>query len=382
MRKITFVAVLAIVFGSAFAQATELSNMYRGARPMGMGGAFTALADDENAVFYNPAGLASVKKSELDIINLTGEVSNNITNFAKDVGNIPQPDTTGQTAQTMQNYIGQPMHLRVSEFLNFTTTNFELGAYGLATVDASVNSPSYPTASVDAKVDAGAVLGLAHTFMEDKLQAGIGLKYLQRRRFVRLFTAADIVSATNNMNNSLQVSGSDLQTKSAVGIDLGAIYKLNSVNYSSQVGLSILNLGDVNFGDYSYTTTSGLTNTVPNKIPMTVNLGYAATRQFEYFSGTFAADYMDLLNNSSTANSINGSPSDSDYGKRIHLGAEIKFPYILSLRAGFNEGYPSYGLGLNFWLIELKYASYKEEVGGYAGQVADQRQVVQLLFGF
>lgn len=36
-----------------------------GARPAGMGGAFVALADDENAVFYNPAGLAFRESSAL-----------------------------------------------------------------------------------------------------------------------------------------------------------------------------------------------------------------------------------------------------------------------------------------------------------------------------
>ncbi len=33
-----------------------------GARPMGMGGAFTGLADDVNAIFINPAGIGSLKK--------------------------------------------------------------------------------------------------------------------------------------------------------------------------------------------------------------------------------------------------------------------------------------------------------------------------------
>ncbi len=35
-----------------------LFDLESGVRPLGMGGAFTALADDENALFYNPAGLA------------------------------------------------------------------------------------------------------------------------------------------------------------------------------------------------------------------------------------------------------------------------------------------------------------------------------------
>jgi len=35
-------------------------NFYSGARPMGMGGVFTAVADDVNAIFYNPAGVVFV----------------------------------------------------------------------------------------------------------------------------------------------------------------------------------------------------------------------------------------------------------------------------------------------------------------------------------
>ena len=36
-----------------------------GARPQGLGGAFVAISDDANALFYNPAGISNLKKSEL-----------------------------------------------------------------------------------------------------------------------------------------------------------------------------------------------------------------------------------------------------------------------------------------------------------------------------
>ncbi|MBC8234087.1 hypothetical protein H8E77_31455 [bacterium] len=40
-------------------------NLGAGARPMGMGGAYTGLADDANAPFFNPAGLTQLMKREL-----------------------------------------------------------------------------------------------------------------------------------------------------------------------------------------------------------------------------------------------------------------------------------------------------------------------------
>ncbi len=49
------VFALAIVLLAALAQT---SFAYYGARPMGMGGAFTAIADDANAAYWNPAGMA------------------------------------------------------------------------------------------------------------------------------------------------------------------------------------------------------------------------------------------------------------------------------------------------------------------------------------
>lgn len=37
-----------------------------GARPLGMGGAFTAIADNADAPYWNPAGLANIKSQEID----------------------------------------------------------------------------------------------------------------------------------------------------------------------------------------------------------------------------------------------------------------------------------------------------------------------------
>ncbi len=42
-----------------------------GSRPMGMGGAFVSLADDANALYWNPAGLARLQRSEVVLVHTT-----------------------------------------------------------------------------------------------------------------------------------------------------------------------------------------------------------------------------------------------------------------------------------------------------------------------
>ena len=52
---------------TAFAQSDE--NILVGSRPIALGGAFTAVADDVNAMFYNPAGLQFLRQHEVTYVN-------------------------------------------------------------------------------------------------------------------------------------------------------------------------------------------------------------------------------------------------------------------------------------------------------------------------
>jgi len=71
MRRSLALFLLAVVLGTAelsfgaerFADVAALLQIGVGARPLGMGGAFVGLADDENAAFYNPAALAFLERA-------------------------------------------------------------------------------------------------------------------------------------------------------------------------------------------------------------------------------------------------------------------------------------------------------------------------------
>jgi hypothetical protein len=67
------------------ASAKELKWTHYGLRPLAMGNAFVAVADDYNALFYNPAGLARLKDWDGEFLNPSVEVSRNTIDFASDM---------------------------------------------------------------------------------------------------------------------------------------------------------------------------------------------------------------------------------------------------------------------------------------------------------
>jgi len=61
-QRVAMLALCALLVGPAQAAFQDVNW---GARPSGMGGAFTAIADDANAPLYNPAGLVQVQWNEI-----------------------------------------------------------------------------------------------------------------------------------------------------------------------------------------------------------------------------------------------------------------------------------------------------------------------------
>ena len=86
-----------------------------------------------------------------------------------------------------------------------------------------------------------------------------------------------------------------------------------------------------------------------------------------------ALDCMDLSQNIG---------EDNDWGKRFHLGGEVRFPMILSLQAGLNQGYWTGGIGLDFKVLRFDLATYGEEIGDSAGDQVSRRYLAQVTIGW
>lgn len=76
-----------LIIGFACLGEAAFENVNIGARPMGMGGAYSAIADDTTAIFWNPAGLAKASNRQvgLSYLELYGMVNYNFVSLVNPV---------------------------------------------------------------------------------------------------------------------------------------------------------------------------------------------------------------------------------------------------------------------------------------------------------
>ncbi len=352
----SFVLLTAFYAGLSQAYAGEFPSLYRGIRPLGMGNAFITVADDENTLFYNPAGLNDVQGlGGVEILNPLIEFSQvglDAYNDFKDINS----DNVTEVTDLLGNYIGEQFSLRTSLYPSIIFHNFGIGALGQVSFSGEVRNRVNPQVIIDGKADVGGVVGVAYGFREKKVQVGVALKFVQRQSFQRTYYATDIAAEDFDPSNDFS---EEKKTGTGFSGDVGV--KVNPEwPLKPSIGLVLQNIGDLNLDD-------------AGEIPQQLNAGFSIHPDLWIFRNTLAFDIIDLTKN------VEG---EDDFYKRVHMGAEIRLPYILSLRVGANQGYPSFGATIDFWILKLAYAYYKEELGAVAGQKDDARHVGQIAIGF
>jgi hypothetical protein len=336
------------IYAPAFAE--EYPTLFRGVRPLGMGGAFLTLSNDENALFYNPAGLNDVKDARGAILNPYGAVSENSLGFIRDLQDLEGTDEAA-VANFLNDHIGEHQHSQATLFPNFYTRNFAFGLLGSATMDLIVRNPANPEVVTDAKADLAGLVGVAHGFLNQTIQVGVTGKYVRREGVKTVFQAADIVVDFDPF--------ADRTKETDFAFDIGTKFNL-PVLFRPSLAVVVQNVGDLDFE-----TLGG--------IPQQIHLGVGLHPDFLGLSNTLALEMHDVTKE---------IESDDDTYKRVHLGAEVRFPTILAIQAGVNQGYYTAGVTLDFRILTLAAATYAEEMGSEAGQRADRRYVAQISLGF
>jgi hypothetical protein len=333
------------------AQAAELVETWTSVRAMGMGNAYTAHVSDSDALFYNPAGLARESGFTWTVFDPRVGVAN-----SEALQNSAQLMNGSDMSAFFDSLYGVPIWVSGGMKTAVRFGNFAFAGFGSADVSGYLANPAYPTFNLNYFVDYGGAVGVgipAGPFMN----LGIGVRRITRTGTAAPLGAAKLATITSN-GDSLKSelmnrgTGYGLDLSSTFTIPMPVVHPLFSVVWK-------------NIGNTDFVLESG--SKAPQAIPSEIILGSALEIDLPLVTITPAFDYKHL------------NRSDVQMGKKVHLGLEVELP-LLSLRAGINQGYYTFGAGFSTGILKIDAATYGVEMGEYPGQMQDRRYVVQVTF--
>ncbi|MBN2280307.1 MAG: PorV/PorQ family protein [Candidatus Marinimicrobia bacterium] len=207
IRKRPFIVAILLYFllSTAFAGSGRLTNVATtaapflevgvGSRAIGMGGAFVAVANDVSALYWNPAGLCRVDKSEavFERIEWLADIS--------------------------FNYIGATLSIG-----SFGSAGFFLNAMSVPKME--VRTVDYPGGTGEEYDASSIAMGLSYSYaLTDRFSIGFNGKYISERiwhektstfavdigtLYYTGFKSLRIGAAITNFGPSMQMEGSDL----------------------------------------------------------------------------------------------------------------------------------------------------------------------------
>ena len=389
-----FVSVILLCLGGVFtlqAQKTgtgELRRPVQGIRNLGMGNTGIGLSFDENALFYNPAGLVGVDKILVGfpILNEVSDDSVKIINEIREL--VKDKNTSGIAALLM----GKRVHYRLLTDLNLILPFGELMTFGMARgletqFDLGVRNPVSIEIDFGFRLDSFTNLGFGMPVARGRWLVGAGVETVER---------CDIPLRTTTIDTIL--TNADLETiygkcelnnlKRAQTFNFGFQRRLETAHALKMIwGMTANNIGGLKFD-----RSDNETNPNPSDQNLELSTGLSLQPSWGPVRMLYAIDLRDLTMKHADDTYCQSNKGTDCIWKRLHIGTEFGFFPIdsgastFAVRAGFNQGYFTYGFELNpfifFRFLNIQVAVYKTETGDQIGDRPDKRKVLQINFGF
>src|SRR3989339_104136 len=360
MKKLlTLILVLStLVYG-----AVVPSTFYESSRGLGMGGAYTAVADDFSMLMYNPANLSKNQSLHICLLKLEIETNQKTVDFAGWLVNNSDKlsgDFSTWSASDIQQLINAGIFLNVGD--NFYVTgintpigNFGVGAFAKATANVSVSEEILDIkAHLAAKIDVTVPISygtqldmlneVGNMLGGGKFGFGATVKLMQRfstteDKSILSMASFDPQGMINRLANP----------QTGYGVDVALNYNLPSwASTFSLVGRDVYSiLGTDTIASNWVFGYSLQPNLIPG-VPLTI-----------------AVDVNDLFGSTTMM-------------KKISLGAEVNLIGLAVVRGGFYQGWVSFGFSLFGF---LDYASYGVERGLYAGNFEERFHRISITLG-
>lgn len=368
-----------IIFFSTVCSASETHYLLRSPKALLMGDAFTAIANDEFGIYYNPASLGNGKLIEFSAINPTFSIANLLSDADKFTNLSSEPT---EVAETLMN---TPLYLQTmgAPTLKFGPVGFSMFA-NLRT-NFNLQNVIYPQMEIDYRFDKGFMLAYAHSWGSGgkyekynpykrkkiassgyRISLGVAGKYIDRSVLIGNFSlfGVELLNAISSGSGDLNTIRENLgySRGNGYGLDTGISLLFSTGRSELNFAASILDVTGTNFE-----RTEG-TAEVPEQ-EMMINLGVSFSQDLPAFDYRIAID-LHPMNNS------------MEFLRKLHIGAEISLP-VIDFFVGYGSGYLSYGLQFNLWFMKVIGGLYGIEVGSTYREQEAQRAIIQLsLFDF
>jgi opacity protein-like surface antigen len=362
MKRTILVAIaIAILASAAFADLTYPALAPKNAASMALGGSFTSIPTAEFSFFGNPAAFAA-KKGSLTLLSTDAwayvkPTSDNMAALSglEDEGSNPAAVAGG--LMPTNNGIGGG----ASFGLGYAGRGLGIGFFAVS--DNWAEGDSVPGAVINSDTQVSAVVGLGIPLqLGDSIRLAIGGDLRPFYRVRSSFPLADAIDGLENIT--------DINAGFGLAMDLGASLQLGSLG----LGLAIRDIAPpfpIWHGDLATLQSSLEQGSLPDagegaeKAVFLPSITAGLSWKPKLIPGLIdPAVYFELQDPVAVFQNAEGLGSMLNL---THLGAEVQFLRILTLRAGLNRGWLSVGGGIDLLFLDVDAAVFTEELGALPG---------------
>ncbi|MFK8138087.1 MAG: hypothetical protein AB8E15_06995 [Bdellovibrionales bacterium] len=353
--KIFMLVLLTLLTQNAFSQISETKEVRRSfitLRSVAMGGAIVSASDDFSAVMYNPANLAALKESELNM-GFGGALDTSFTNFLSDISDAASQTGPAQDiaiAQVLLNnqdetfYFNAPMVSGITAKPNWGFAFIPINSALSLTPRQTGGGATDYAIEIEGYLDALAQFSYGRKYNE-KIDWGVAVKSIFRT-YVASTTNATDINGDDFFGDSTQNAGITFD------VDLAMNYKFGEFKGIQPKASVVIR----NLLDWGYTAISEDDGNVIPKLARTLDLGSEfELKKFWVFTPRITFDIRDI------------GVKNWDIAHGYHIGAELDWKAYDWLqgayRIGINKGYFSAGITAQFAWFRLDLASWGEEIG-------------------
>ena len=357
---------------------TNIHQQYSSTRVNGMGGAFAAIANDESAIFYNPAGLARINDGKIQTSLIDASVSSNFFDFNTQLQKNSGSGATGvaSLAAMLNTFYGNQYNVR----LKFFETNWIRPGWGVSfipadvTIDMAVQKQGAPALDIRMYADTTLAYSFArniHNVSLGLLSWGVTAKAILREYTNKELNALDIATSSTTISNT------DIYDGITGDLDFGMLYNpylpdSESWDWVRSMRPTFAFVGR-NLIDSGFSARVLKISTVqtgqPEKLYRAFDIG---TRleipKFWIFGGRFALDERDIMHPNFNAK------------RGMHMGFEFDWTVTNwwkgQWRVGYGQNFWSAGFSALFTAFRLDLATYGEDVGSF--DTPKENRILQL----